>query len=72
MSAEGWFADITDEEDRDSRWPWQPFIQTAGGCFPLQGVWFATEEECEIFIRGEIIGRGVLAKSHIMTHKEVT
>lgn len=50
----GWFADQCEEED-----PWQPFVQVAGGCFPLP-VWFETEEACEAFIRNELAGLGEL------------
>lgn len=59
MSAEGWFADLANEEDRDPRWPWQPFIQTDACCFPLR-VRFATEADCIDFIRRNIAGRGLL------------
>jgi hypothetical protein len=39
---------VTDAENQGLT-PWQPFMQTAGCCFPLP-VWFATEAECEAFI----------------------
>ncbi len=55
----GWFADLSDEEERDPRWPWQPFLQAAGCCFPLP-VWFDSKEECELFIERWVAGRGVL------------
>lgn len=55
----GWFADPSDPEDRDERWPWQAFIQTAGGCYPLP-LWFETKEACERFIRDDVLGRGML------------
>lgn len=59
MSNEGWFADLADEEERDPRCPWQPFLQISGCCFPLP-VWFASEEDCMEFIRDDIVGRGLL------------
>lgn len=46
---EFWFADRSDPEDEVTGMPWQPFLQIAGGCFPLP-LWFATEEECQAFI----------------------
>jgi hypothetical protein len=59
MSDRGWFADLADEEERNPRWPWQPFIQITGSCLPLP-VWFETEAECLDFIRTDIVGRGLL------------
>lgn len=59
MSDDGWFADLADDDERDPRWPWQPFLQTNGCCFPLR-VWFASEKDCVDFIRDEIVGRGLL------------
>ncbi|HKN57144.1 MAG TPA: hypothetical protein VJX66_31960 [Amycolatopsis sp.] len=58
-SPTGWFADMSDEEYRLPEFPWQPFIQTAGGCFPLP-IWFETEDACIEFIRKDILGRGLL------------
>lgn len=55
----GWFADLSDEEDRNPIAPWQPFIQTAGGCFPLR-LWFETKDGCEEFIRECVLGRVML------------
>ena len=55
----GWFADLSDEDVRDPKFPWQPFLQTDGCCFPLP-VWFATKRDCEDFIREDVAGRGLL------------
>ncbi|WP_405611333.1 hypothetical protein [Streptomyces sp. NBC_01508] len=55
----GWFAGLSDEADRNPIAPWQPFIQTAGGCFPLP-LWYATEEGCLDAIEHDILGRGLL------------
>lgn len=57
VASAGWFADVSDEADRTEGFPWQPFLQLDGLCLPLP-MWFATEEECVVFIRTEIIGRG--------------
>ena len=59
MNDEGWFADLADEDARDPRFPWQPFLQTGACCLPLP-VWFATKAECQDFIRVSIAGRGIL------------
>lgn len=56
---DGWFADLADEEDRVAAYPWQPFLQTEGGCFPLP-VWFKTQEDCQKFIALEVIGARAL------------
>lgn len=49
----GWFADLSDEDVRDARHPWQPFVQLDGMCLPLP-IWFATEADCEGWIRDEL------------------
>jgi hypothetical protein len=59
MTPTGWFADLSDEEDRVKGSPYQPFLQTAGGCFPLP-LWFDSEESCDEFIRDNIAGKGQL------------
>jgi hypothetical protein len=54
MSAEtGWFADL--DRDADSRWPWRPCLETGDGLVPSLDMYFATEKECEAFIRDTII-----------------
>lgn len=55
----GWFASLSDEEERAQQCLWQPFLQAAGGCFPLP-VRFATRQECEQFIDEWVAGRGAL------------
>jgi hypothetical protein len=49
VSDDRWFAAVSDDEDAVPGAPWQPFLQIAGGCFPLP-MWFATEAECWSFI----------------------
>lgn len=60
MHDTGWFADLSNEEDRDPRNPWQPFLQTDGGCFPLP-LRFQTKGDCEDFIRRHVVGVDMLA-----------
>ena len=55
----GWFASESDPEDATPWGPYQPFVQVSGGCFPLP-IWFSTVEDCERFIREDLIGLGVL------------
>lgn len=47
------------EKDSDALegYPWCPTLQTDNSCFSLP-VWFAIEEECETFIKEEILGAG--------------
>jgi len=51
----GWFADIEDEGDY-----WQAFLQNDIGCFPLDGIWFQSKEQCEEFIRTDILGKEMI------------
>lgn len=57
----GWFADPgdTDEDDYDERNPWRPYLQIGAGCVPLR-LWFASKEECERFIRDEVLGKPMI------------
>lgn len=48
----GWFADTDAEAESD--FPWRAYLQTPGGCFPLDGIWFATQAQCEDFMRADI------------------
>ena len=48
----GWFADRSDD-----RAGWSPHLQISGAILPLP-VWFDTRDECENFIRAELIGQG--------------
>lgn len=61
MYRTGWFADPgdMDEDDYDERFPWRPYLQTSGACVPLR-LWFATKEDCERFIRDEVLGKELL------------
>ena len=49
-----WFAE-RDSDGYDPRWQWQPTLQGSGFCLSLP-VHFATKQECEQFIRDEVIG----------------
>ena len=51
----GWFAD-TDISPTGARL-WQPNLQVNGAILPLP-VWLDTREECEDFIRRELVGHG--------------
>lgn len=56
----GWFADIADAEDNaPDDFPWAPFLQAAGGCFPLP-IYFNTQAACEAFIATDVLGQGLL------------
>ena len=58
----GWFADIANVDDpllKSDGYRWQPCLQLEGGHCPAFDVWFATKEECERFIKDEILGQGV-------------
>lgn len=52
----GWFADLSDEEDRNEVAPWQLFIQCDGLCLPLGGT-FQSKEDAEAFLRSDILGK---------------
>lgn len=54
----GWFADADNwrEGDHGERMDgWQPCLETGTGFIPTFDVWFKTREECERFIRDEIL-----------------
>lgn len=51
-----WFADI-DEDAADNRYPWQPILQL-DGWVTRATVWFATRDECEAFIRENLVNTG--------------
>lgn len=55
----GWFADLSDNVEATAIGPWRPFLQAAGGCFPLP-IWFASKDECEKFIGEHIAKTGWL------------
>lgn len=52
----GWFADPSDEYPE----LWQAFLQADFGCFPLDGVWFKSKDDCEQFIVREILGKEMI------------
>ena len=53
MIDRGWFADPSDEYPEF----WQAFLQTDIGCFPIDGIWFTSKEQCEEFIHTDILGK---------------
>ena len=57
----GWFADTRDTDDPDQTpgYPWSPYLQSPGLCTPLQ-IWFASEAECESWIRENVLGKELL------------
>jgi hypothetical protein len=52
-----WFADAEDPDTADPRWPWQPVLQLDGMTF-TGSAHFATKEDCETFIRANLVGTG--------------
>ncbi len=54
MKRTGWFADTSD--DAPKNFPYQPCLQLDGMCMDFD-IWFATREECEEWIRKEVIGQ---------------
>lgn len=50
----GWFADGSD--DAPKGYPFQPCLQLDGMCMSST-VWFQTREECEQWIRENVIGQ---------------
>lgn len=61
----GWLADWDDDQASyaDSKYAWRPMLQIDGMTVTCDGPWFATEAECERFIRDEIIGRRMWSES---------
>jgi len=56
-SGHGWFADRADHtHGAPSGAPWVAFVQVAGCCHPLDGVWFTSEADCWTFIHDELVG----------------
>lgn len=47
-----WFADVDREQRGD--YIWQPVLQLGGMCSSMS-TWFASKQECEDFIREEIL-----------------
>jgi len=50
-----WFADI--DEDAPPGSPWRPYLQL-DGCVAVVENWFDTKEDCEWFIRENLLGTG--------------
>jgi len=49
-----WFAD--EDEDEPPPYRWRPYLQAGSSmCLPLEGIWFGTKEQCEEFIRDEVL-----------------
>ncbi len=54
-----WFAERDlGRDDYDPRWPWQPTLQGSAWCMSLPTS-FATQAECEQFIRDEVADAGL-------------
>lgn len=58
IDREGWFSDV--DPDDETGYAWQPCIQTDAGSVPSLSVWFATEADCDAFIRDYVLGRGMI------------
>lgn len=56
MSRQGWFADTSEEAPAGH--PYQPCLQLEGMCFDFS-IWFETTEECEAWIRAEVLEQGM-------------
>ena len=58
----GWFSDIgNDEEDKLTYHKmWQPCLELGTGFIPCIEAWFATEAECDNFIKTDILGQPFL------------
>lgn len=54
----GWFADLDEERGEVAGYAWRPFLQCPGHVVPAD-IWFASEEDCQEFIRTDILGRGM-------------
>ncbi|MEV1245119.1 hypothetical protein [Nonomuraea sp. NPDC049750] len=50
----GWFAEF--DREATAEYAWRPVLQTDGGLAPDFDIWFATKEECEKWIRENVIG----------------
>jgi PadR family transcriptional regulator, regulatory protein PadR len=59
VARRGWFSDIDPEEAPSETHQWQPCLQLDGWC-PNFDVWFASKEECDDFIRRDILGQPML------------
>jgi hypothetical protein len=59
VSDRGWFAEPTHETPA---YPWQPTLQTDGLCLSLT-VWFETKDECEAWIRANVLDAEMLEET---------
>lgn len=62
MRRTGWFADVCNDDaetDPVTLVSWQPCLQVDGAVHSFD-VWFASREDCEAYIREEIVGQGML------------
>lgn len=56
---QGWYAE-EDEDVRDEGKPmWRPVLQLNGHVMTCDGPWHLTKDECEAFIRQDVIGKGM-------------
>lgn len=66
MSAENsryWFADVDQDQSESSPYRWQPCFETGEGLIPSLPLWFASREECEDWIRLNVIGAPLDARA---------
>jgi hypothetical protein len=59
MTRQGWFSDIDPDTAIDDTFRWQACLQLEGWC-PTIDVWFDTKEDCDTFIRDEVVGKPAL------------
>lgn len=57
MTGLGWFAEPDPETPA---YPWRPVLQLEGTCAPDFDIWFKTKDECETWIRENVLGAGML------------
>lgn len=53
-----WFPDLDEDMPDKSLYPWAAFVQLSGGCHRLDGAWFRSQEDCQLFIDTEILNGG--------------
>ena len=51
----GWFADVSSDDDPGPAGMWQPCLETGKGHIPCLDIWFDTQEECEAYIKEDLI-----------------
>jgi len=56
----GWFSDAVPDGAPSDRYQWQPCLQLDGLCLSMDDVWCPSKEDCDHFIRTEIVGKPML------------